>query len=71
MEKYVFCVTAYRFGNKESHSYVVGVYEKEKEAIKFAEEERKYRGGKYECEVIKIEMESYRSYKIIVKSLGD
>lgn len=34
------------------HSYVVGVYAKKHAALKAAEIEEDWRGGKYECEVL-------------------
>jgi hypothetical protein len=48
----VFTVIAYRYGNREAHSYPVGVYPTAVDALKAAEIEEDYRGGKYECEVM-------------------
>ena len=50
--KYVYTVNAWRFGNRENHSYIVGVYSRKEKALKAAEVEEEYRGGKYTCEVI-------------------
>lgn len=48
----VWTVMAYRFGNKEKHGYVVGVYNSETIAKYAADIEEAWRGGnKYECEV--------------------
>lgn len=45
----VWVVTAYRFGDKERHSYVVGVFNSEAIA-KYASIEEVWRGGKYKCD---------------------
>ena len=50
MEVYV--VTAYRFGDRESHSYVVGSFSSLEKAGCAALEERDIRGGKYSCEIV-------------------
>ena len=47
----IYVVTAYRFGDRESHSYVVGAFDNEEESLKQAKLEREWRGGKYQCEV--------------------
>ena len=48
MNKYlVFVAQAYRFGESDGHSYVVGGYPKKYAAIKAAEEEEDFRGHKY------------------------
>lgn len=49
----VYVVTAYRWGGRENHSYLVGVYDNQEKALKVASEHNKYRGGKYDCEVMK------------------
>lgn len=49
MKTYI--VKAYRWGQMDTHSYVVGVYSDPDVAIKVAESEEEYRGGKYDCEV--------------------
>lgn len=48
----IFTVAAYRWGSKENHSYIVGVYSTEKRALEVAAIEEEFRGGKYECEVL-------------------
>jgi len=50
----VYVVTAYRWGDKESHSYVVGAYNNSGRATCAAEVEEDFRGGKYSCEVVEI-----------------
>ena len=53
----VYTVTMYRWGSREDHSYVFGVYDDEMLALKAAEKEQMYRGGnKYFPEVIKYEL---------------
>ena len=47
----IYVVTAYRFGDREGHSYVVGAFDNEEESLKHAKLEREWRGGKYQCEV--------------------
>ena len=49
----VYVVHAFRWGDREKHSYIAGVYTCEQKAIERGEYERDYRGGKYECEVLK------------------
>lgn len=49
----VYTVHAYRFGDRERHSYTVGVYPKKHAALKAADTEEEYRGdNKYACEVL-------------------
>lgn len=47
----IYTVHAYRWGEREDHSYPVGVYTKKYLAISAAKAEENWRGGKYECEV--------------------
>ena len=55
MKRFYYVVTAYRYGNLELHSYVLGVYKKKHAAIKRAEAEESYRGGKYSCRIVEFE----------------
>ena len=57
MSKTVYTVHAYRWGDRECHSYSVGVYSKKHAALKAAQTESYYRGGKYECEVLEWTMD--------------
>ena len=73
MKNKIYVVSMYRWGDRESHSYVQGVYTKKSLAIKLAEEERVYRGGnKYYPEVLEFNTNTPKSsedaatYKIIV-----
>ena len=52
MSKKVYVVTAYRFGDRERHSYIVGIYDTEATAILASEDEENFRGGKYLCEIL-------------------
>jgi hypothetical protein len=46
-----YIVTAFRWGERDNHSYISGVFSKKAQAIKDADEETAYRGGKYSCQV--------------------
>jgi hypothetical protein len=59
----IYVVTAYRFGDRELHSYVVGAFDTAEKAIKQAKIEREWRGGKYECEVRSMEVNDSLKYK--------
>ncbi len=49
----VYTVRACRWGDSETHSYIVGVYPKKHAAQKAAECEEEWRGGrKYVCEIL-------------------
>jgi len=50
----VYVVTMYRFGDREKHSYVLGVWSDKAEADKHANAEVDYRGGKYKADVLKV-----------------
>jgi hypothetical protein len=52
MKPPIYTVHAFRWGDRECHSYIVGVFGKKHAALKAAEIEEEYRGGKYECEVL-------------------
>lgn len=47
----VWVVEMLRWGEREMHSYVIGVFSSEDAAIEAGKEHRDYRGGKYEAEV--------------------
>lgn len=49
----VYVVTAYRWADRERHSYLIGVYPKKHQALQAADIEEAHRGGnKYCCEVL-------------------
>lgn len=52
MKPLIYTVHAYRWGFRERHNYIVGVYSKKNKALKAADTEEDFRGGKYVCEVL-------------------
>jgi hypothetical protein len=50
---FIYTVQAYRWGDRDNHSYIVGVYESKHKAISVARAEAEWRGGKYTCQVRK------------------
>lgn len=51
----VYVVTMYRWGDKETHSYVIGAFTKKQRAIDECQKEEEYRGGKYNGEVLEFD----------------
>jgi hypothetical protein len=51
----MFTGVVYRFGDKNRHSYIVGVFQSLSDAINAVVAEEKWRGGKYAGEVLKTE----------------
>ena len=49
-----YIVQAFRWGDREGHSYFVGTYSNKVRAFNMAKLEEEYRGGKYECEVYEV-----------------
>lgn len=47
-----YVVTAYRWGQRNAHSFVVGAYDDLEQAKACAAAYMDYRGGKYACEVV-------------------
>lgn len=47
----LYVVEALRWGDRENHSYVVGVYADMDQAYKASQAEQCWRGGKYSCEI--------------------
>ena len=64
----IYCVTMYRYGDKEKHSYLLGVYSSFKEALYSAKLEESYRGGKYLSEIRKLMLDCdiYRGYNDVL-----
>tara|TARA_R110000787_G_scaffold160865_1_gene274368 strand:+ start:110 stop:304 length:195 start_codon:yes stop_codon:yes gene_type:complete len=56
----MYIVEALRFGDREKHSYVVGVYSSMELAESSAEFEMDWRGGKYECVITEHELNKVR-----------
>jgi hypothetical protein len=48
----LYVVTMYRWGDREKHSYVLGVFSKKHRAIQEGDAETEWRGGKYYPEVL-------------------
>lgn len=54
----IYVVLARRWGDRERHSYLVGVTLSELEADLFALAEEDSRGGKYSCEILRADLKS-------------
>jgi len=66
--KPIYVVTMYRYGDREKHSYVLGLYDSEKRARDIAKIEQAYRGGnKYYPEILSYEINKGASRKTILK----
>lgn len=50
-KKMFYIVEALRWGDRESHSYIVGLYSELDRAKAAADAHSEYRGGKYSCQV--------------------
>lgn len=53
----VYIVTMYRYGDKESHNYIIGVYTSKDIAIMNGNTEIIWRGNKYYPEVVEMELD--------------
>lgn len=63
-KRIVYVVTMYRFGDREKHSYVTGVYSKKQGAINAGEMEEVIRGGKYKPDITEWIIDGkYKEYK--------
>ena len=49
LKQVYYIVEALRWGDREDHSYVLGLYSDIDRAKRAAEEHTEYRGGKYQC----------------------
>lgn len=49
LKQVYYIVEALRWGDREDHSYVLGLYSDLERAKRAAEEHTEYRGGKYQC----------------------
>lgn len=68
MSEKIYVVTMYRWGSKEKHSYVLGVYDNKEKAIDSGEEERQHRGGsKYYPECLELNINDTKKNKIVVE----
>lgn len=61
MKTEIYIVTAYRWGERERHSYNLGVFTKKEKAQKVADSHRDYRGGKYACIVEKCNVNNFNN----------
>ena len=62
----IYVVTMYRYGDREKHSYVLGVWDDKEQAIWEAKNEQDYRGGnKYYPEVLEFVLNS-RKHNIVL-----
>ena len=55
----LYVVTMYKFGDREMHSYFLGVFSKKQAADKAGDMECAYRGGKYKPEVEPVVVDSF------------
>ncbi len=71
----LYVVTMYRWGDREKHSYVIGVFDDEDKAIGAGVKEEQYRDGKYKAEVLGFTVNNYQqgywAEEVIVTTLGD
>lgn len=65
MNNKVYIVIAYRWGNKESHNYIVGIYDNVELAMSSAKNEREWRINKYICEILEYDINIPKKYKVI------
>ena len=69
MKKMLYAVTMYRWGDRECHSYLLGVYSTKAKAEKAGQKEKEYRGGsKYypECIEVPLDAEYGSGFKTII-----
>jgi hypothetical protein len=59
-----FVVEALRWGDRESHSYVIGIFSSFGEATKAGKAEVSWRGGKYEYHITEHELDFIRQEKL-------
>lgn len=66
----VYVVEALRYGDREKHSLVVGVYDNARAAARDAVAYEYWRGGKYICEIAEIELMSlFRKQEFLDNSI--
>jgi hypothetical protein len=59
----VYVVTMYKCGDRNNHSYLLGVFTKKNHALEMADEHEEYRGNKYDAEIIEVTVDvSYDTY---------
>ena len=57
-------VEALRWGTRENHSYVVGIYKTRTLAMKVAKAEEVWRGGKYICNITEFTLDEFNQEKM-------
>jgi hypothetical protein len=68
MKQLIYTVQAYKYGQRDGHSYIVGVYTRKHAALKAADAEEVYRGNKYTCEICEAELNTSirdKAHKVI------
>lgn len=60
----IYVVEALRFGERESHTYLVGAYRTKKSAKLAAKAEEAWRGGKYECVITAVQFDVMPDIKL-------
>jgi hypothetical protein len=70
----IYIVEALRWGERETHSYILGCWDNLEAAKKAADDHVEYRGGKYNCIVhqcnLNSEMDSDQSGSILYQASG-
>jgi len=57
MANKLYIVTMYRWGNRENHSYFLGVFTDKEKAIEAGESHSEFRGGKYAPEILEVDLD--------------
>ena len=52
----LYVVTMYRWGERENHSYFIGVFDKKQKAVDAGNAEQEWRGGKYDPEILEADL---------------
>ena len=65
----IYVTTMYKSGDRNSYSYVVFAGNREEEAIKSGESEKKNRSGNYDYEVVELLSGVLRVQRVITKNL--
>lgn len=60
----IYVVTMHRWGDDESHNYVLGVFSSQEKALEAGDIERTYRGCKYEYKVTESVIDGFDESKI-------
>lgn len=67
MENELFVVTMYRWGERENHSYVLGVFDDKEKADSAGTNESEQRDGKYDMEIIRFKLNDTTKPEKIVR----